>query len=54
MVGTKDFESGEFVVEYLGDLISMAEAKKRESIYTHDENVGCYMYYFVSQNTTWW
>jgi histone-lysine N-methyltransferase SETD8 len=43
---TKHFFKNDFVVEYAGELISLAEAKKRELEYAADEKIGCYMYYF--------
>lgn len=46
IVTTRPFMKGEFVVEYIGDLITVAEAKEREQIYAEDDNTGCYMYYF--------
>ncbi|XP_052889525.1 histone-lysine N-methyltransferase PR-Set7 isoform X2 [Anopheles moucheti] len=46
IVTTRPFSKGEFVVEYIGDLISVSEAKQREQIYAKDDNTGCYMYYF--------
>ncbi|XP_053683936.1 histone-lysine N-methyltransferase PR-Set7 [Sabethes cyaneus] len=50
IVTTRPFMKGEFVVEYIGDLISVAEAKQREQIYAEDDNTGCYMYYFKHKN----
>ncbi|BES97344.1 Histone-lysine N-methyltransferase PR-Set7 [Nesidiocoris tenuis] len=47
IVATRHFGRGDFVVEYAGELISMDEARERESIYARDQNTGCYMYYFV-------
>ncbi|XP_023020512.2 SET domain containing 8 [Leptinotarsa decemlineata] len=43
---TRNFNKGEFVVEYSGDLIDLQEAYHREHEYEQDENMGCYMYYF--------
>uniref|UniRef100_A0A182Q8L8 [histone H4]-lysine(20) N-methyltransferase n=1 Tax=Anopheles farauti TaxID=69004 RepID=A0A182Q8L8_9DIPT len=50
IVTTRSFSKGEFVVEYIGDLISVSEAKKREQTYAKDDNTGCYMYYFRHKN----
>lgn len=50
IITTRPFMKGEFVVEYIGDLITVAEAKQREQIYAEDDNTGCYMYYFKHQN----
>uniref|UniRef100_T1IRX0 SET domain-containing protein n=1 Tax=Strigamia maritima TaxID=126957 RepID=T1IRX0_STRMM len=40
---TKHFRRGDFVVEYYGELIDVQEAKRREKIYSIDENTGCYI-----------
>lgn len=45
---------GEFVVEYIGELIDQVIAKKREKIYAQDQNAGCYMYYFQHRNHQYW
>ena len=46
ILSKRSFSHGEFVCEYAGELISYKAAKKREEIYSHDETVGCYMYFF--------
>lgn len=46
VVAERPFKRNEFVVEYVGDLISINEAAEREKRYALDENAGCYMYYF--------
>lgn len=50
IISTKEFQRGDFVVEYSGELISIEEAKIREVIYAQDQNTGCYMYYFAHKN----
>ncbi|EAT48798.1 AAEL000193-PA [Aedes aegypti] len=50
IITTRPFMKGEFVVEYIGDLITVSEAKEREQIYAEDDNTGCYMYYFKHKN----
>ncbi|KAK7083987.1 Histone-lysine N-methyltransferase [Halocaridina rubra] len=50
VVTTRHFSKGEFVIEYIGDLIDMREAKDREKIYSQDASKGCYNYYFTFQN----
>ncbi|EDV41481.1 uncharacterized protein Dana_GF17507 [Drosophila ananassae] len=50
VVADRPFKRNEFVVEYVGDLISIAEASEREKRYALDENAGCYMYYFKHKN----
>ncbi|XP_035513515.1 lysine methyltransferase 5Ab isoform X2 [Morone saxatilis] len=49
----KGFKKGEFVVEYHGDLLELAEAKIREAQYAQDPQTGCYMYYFQYQSKTY-
>ncbi|XP_014880861.1 N-lysine methyltransferase SETD8-like [Poecilia latipinna] len=49
----KSFKKGDFVVEYHGDLLDLAEAKKREAQYSEDPKTGCYMYYFQYQAKTY-
>ncbi|XP_011865567.1 PREDICTED: histone-lysine N-methyltransferase pr-set7 [Vollenhovia emeryi] len=50
VVTTREFAKGEFVVEYVGELINQGEAKEREEMYAQDQNTGCYMYYFQHRN----
>ncbi|KAG0721429.1 N-lysine methyltransferase KMT5A [Chionoecetes opilio] len=50
VVTTRKFKKGEYVVEYIGDLIDVREAKQRESRYAQDSTKGCYNYYFTFQN----
>uniref|UniRef100_A0A8C2IV39 [histone H4]-lysine(20) N-methyltransferase n=1 Tax=Cyprinus carpio TaxID=7962 RepID=A0A8C2IV39_CYPCA len=40
------FQKDQFVVEYHGDLLEIADAKAREAQYAQDPATGCYMYYF--------
>ncbi|KAL4711833.1 hypothetical protein ACJJTC_006002 [Scirpophaga incertulas] len=46
IIATRPFLRGQFVVEYAGELVGVAEARERESFYAQDPNAGCYMYYF--------
>lgn len=50
----RPFARGEFVVEYIGQLIEQAEADRREKIYAKDAKFGCYMYYFRHKEQQWW
>ncbi|XP_024946266.1 histone-lysine N-methyltransferase PR-Set7 isoform X2 [Cephus cinctus] len=50
VVTTREFSKGEFVVEYIGELVDQVTAKKREALYAQDQNTGCYMYYFQHRN----
>lgn len=54
IVAARDFNKGDFVVEYSGELIDLTEAKLREEKYSQDQNTGCYMYYFKHQNQQFW
>lgn len=54
VVACRDFERGEFVVEYAGDLIDVGVAKDREAKYSMDLSTGCYMYYFRHNNKQYW
>ena len=54
VVATKVFGKGELLCEYSGELISHAEALKRESTYEKDPSIGCYLYFFQhKQNKLW-
>lgn len=54
IIADRPFARGEFVVEYIGDLIDQAEADRRERIYAKDAKFGCYMYYFKHKEHQWW
>lgn len=54
VVTTREFRKGEFVVEYIGELIDQNVAKKREAEYARDQSTGCYMYYFKHRNQQYW
>lgn len=43
---TKKFFRNDYIVEYAGELLTQAEAKKREELYGRNHSIGCYMYYF--------
>ncbi|XP_050677624.1 histone-lysine N-methyltransferase PR-Set7 [Leptidea sinapis] len=50
VIATSSFSRGQFVVEYSGELVGVAEAREREQKYAQDPNAGCYMYYFRLQD----
>lgn len=50
VIAMRDFEKDEFVVEYAGELVNITTAKQRENLYERDQQVGCYMYYFMHKN----
>lgn len=54
IIAGRPFKRGEFVVEYIGELIDQAEADRRERIYGKDARFGCYMYYFKHKEQQWW
>lgn len=54
MIATKPFHRGQYVVEYAGELVGVAEAREREYKYAQDPNAGCYMYYFRLQDQQYW
>ncbi|KAI6657633.1 N-lysine methyltransferase SETD8-B-like [Oopsacas minuta] len=43
---TQEFKCGDYICEYIGSLISFREALYRETEYSEDVLMGCYMYYF--------
>ena len=46
VVTLRSYKKGEFVLEYVGELINNESAKHRETQYSLDTSKGCYMYYF--------
>lgn len=54
IMAARRFARGEFVIEYIGDLIDLTEANRREQVYAKDENTGCYMYYFKHKSQQYW
>lgn len=53
IVTTRPFKKGDFVLEYIGDLMDGATAKAKEERYSHDASKGCYSYYFVHGGRQW-
>lgn len=53
VVATKEFQRGDYVVEYAGELVSLEEARLREATYARDHTAGCYMYYFNHKDVSW-
>lgn len=54
IVAARSFQRGEFVVEYIGELIDQTEADCREEDYSQKADFGCYMYYFKHKEQQWW
>lgn len=54
IVAGRPFQRGEFVVEYIGELIDQTEADRREEEYSKNSEFGCYMYYFKHREQQWW
>ncbi|KAM7538422.1 hypothetical protein Aperf_G00000066361 [Anoplocephala perfoliata] len=46
VITTRTFTEGEFVVEYIGELISGREARIREAEYRKDPTIGSFMFFF--------
>ncbi|KRX61686.1 N-lysine methyltransferase SETD8-A, partial [Trichinella sp. T9] len=46
VIAKRKFAHEEFVVEYRGELIEIAEAQRREERYQKNSRIGCYMFYF--------
>ncbi|PIC42089.1 hypothetical protein B9Z55_009278 [Caenorhabditis nigoni] len=49
---TVNFSKGDFVLEYIGNMMEYSEAKTVEEAYSHEE-VGSYMYFFEHKNKKW-
>ena len=50
---SKTFQSGSFLLQYPGELITEAEADEREKEYARSSK-GCYMYFFEHERRTMW
>ena len=48
------FKKGEFVCQYIGELIPYKDAKQREKKYCQSGDVGCFMYYFWHKDKHFW
>lgn len=53
IVATRPFSKGDFVIEYIGDLMDQKRAKAKEENYSHDSSKGCYSYYFIHSGRQW-
>ena len=54
IVASRHFTSGEYVIEYRGELIcDPQKTKKREDKYEKTDE-GCYMYYFYYKDKRYW
>ena len=56
MVTTKEFKKGDFLCEYTGNLITYADAIKKEGEYSKevDGSTSCFMYYFKWKEMIMW
>jgi hypothetical protein len=55
VIATRDYNKGEFVVEYSGTLVKVGRAaKEREDVFALNTNTGGYMYYFKHDGTQYW
>jgi len=46
IMATKDFEKGDYVIEYVGNLMDIPSARAKEAEYSLHQEIGCYMYFF--------
>jgi len=53
IVATRPFSKGDFVIEYIGNLMDQKTAKAKEENYSHDPSKGCYSYYFIHGGVQW-
>ncbi|CAD6190289.1 unnamed protein product [Caenorhabditis auriculariae] len=49
----RNFEKGDFVVEYKGEMLEYSAAKTLEEKYANDSSIGSYMYFFTYNNKKW-
>ena len=54
MKAVTPFKKGEFVCEYVGQLIPFKEAKRREEEYSELGGAGCFMYHFWHKDKHFW
>ncbi|UMM39118.1 hypothetical protein L5515_016311 [Caenorhabditis briggsae] len=50
---TVNFQKDEFVIEYKGEMMEYAEAKKAEDRYKENPTIGSYMYFFEHKGKRW-
>ncbi|CAL2036101.1 CBN-SET-1 protein [Caenorhabditis brenneri] len=50
---TTNFDKGDFVVEYRGEMMEYSQAKLIEQQYSNDEDIGSYMFFFEYNNKKW-
>ncbi len=54
IIARRLFNTGEFVVEYRGDLLELKKAKEKLAEYEKDDTLGSFMYYFRSRDRPYW
>ena len=54
VISTQPFSKGSYLCEYSGELIRKKEALERETIYSQDPTIGCYLYFFVHKGVHLW
>jgi histone-lysine N-methyltransferase SETD8 len=54
ILAARDFEKGDFVVEYCEELIDLKEARSREAKYASDGMSKSFMYYFWHHEKSLW
>lgn len=53
VVTTREFKRGEFVIEYVGQLLALSESKEKEKQHEADQS-GSYMLFFKSCQQSYW
>lgn len=54
VVTTRQLSRGDYVLEYVGDVLTKQEAEQREAEYRRDATIGSYMYYMQYGGQTLW
>ena len=50
----REFEIGEFIIVYKGELVALSSAKLQEKKYADHPDIGSYMYFFKYKEATFW
>ena len=53
IIAERNFIKGEFLCEYVGELVDFKTAKKLESRYAMDPVIGCFLFYFNFNGKRW-
>ena len=52
VITTIQRKKGDYLCNYVGELLTASEGKKKEKEY--DENTGCFMYFFKYNDQSYW